>query len=115
MYFMRGSRHAGTKLAAIGLMATGLITSVHVSAETIFTINGVDVDSAVVDIYFESRLGQPGAQPTAEQRTVLMSELRDIYLLSTQESTAELLNDPVSAASRFSGRHLRRQNRLFSS
>lgn len=98
MHFKNGSRHAGTQLAAIAIVAVGLMTTGPGWAETIFTVNGVDVDSAVVDIYFESRLGQPDAQPTPEQRTVLISELRDVYLLSTQELANELVTDPKLAA-----------------
>jgi len=98
MHFKNDSRHAGTQLAAIGIVATGLMTTGLAWAETIFSVNGVDVDSAVVDVYFESRLGQPGAQPTPEQRTVLMAELRDIYLLATQDLAKELATDPKLAA-----------------
>ena len=98
MHFMNGSRHAGTRMAAYGLIAAVSFCSAAASAETVFTINGTAVDSAVIDVYFESRLGQPGAQPTPEQRTVLIGELRDIYLLSTQELASELGSDPRLAA-----------------
>jgi peptidyl-prolyl cis-trans isomerase C len=98
MYFKNGSRRTGAELAAIGIVAASLLTSGLAGAETIFTVNGADVDSAVVDIYFESRLGQTGNQPSPEQRTVLMAELRDIYLLSTQDIVNELLADPKLAA-----------------
>ena len=98
MHFMNGSRYLGTRLAAFGLIAAATFCSNAASAETVFTINGTAVDSAVIDVYFESRLGQPGAQPTPEQRTVLIGELRDIYLLSTQELASELISDPKLAA-----------------
>ena len=98
MDFMNGSRGRGTRLATIGLIAAGALTSGLVAAETIFTINGVDVDSAVVDIYFESRLGDQGGQATPEQREALMTELRDIYILSTQESAKTLAAEPRIAA-----------------
>ena len=83
---MNGSRVRGTGLAGIGFVVAGALASGLVFAETIFTVNGVDVDSTVVDIYFESRLAQQGGQATPEQREALMTELRDIYILSTQES-----------------------------
>lgn len=98
MHFKNGSRYIGTHLAAIGLIAAASFASSLASAETIFTVNGTAVDSAVVDVYFESRLGQPGAQPTADQRTVLMAELRDIYVLATQDLASELAQDPKLAA-----------------
>jgi len=98
MHFINVSRCIATRLTAIGLIATTSFAGSLAFAETIFTVNGTDVDSAVVDIYFESRLGQPGAQPTPEQRTALMAELRDIYLLSTQDVASELAKEPQLAA-----------------
>ncbi len=98
MHFMNISRCVATRLTAIGLIATASFAGNLAFAETIFTVNGTDVDSAVVDIYFENRLGQPGAQPTPEQRTALMAELRDIYLLSTQDIASELAKEPKLAA-----------------
>jgi peptidyl-prolyl cis-trans isomerase C len=98
MHFMNVSRCVATQLTAIGLIATASFAGNLAFAETIFTVNGIDVDSAVVDLYFENRLGQPGAAPTPEQRTALMSELRDIYLLSTQDIGSELAQEPRLAA-----------------
>jgi len=98
MDFMNGSRVRGTRLASIGFFAAGALAASLVSAETIFTVNGVDVDSSVVDFYFESRLAQQGGQATPEQREALMTELRDIYILSTQESAKAIEADPRVAA-----------------
>lgn len=98
MQFNYGSKYVGTHLAAIGLMAAVSFSGSFAAAETIFTVNGTTVDSAVVDVYFEQRLGQPGAQPTPEQRTALMGQLRDIYVLSTQPLATELARDPKLAA-----------------
>ena len=98
MIFKNGSRYFGTRLAMTGLIAAASFAGSLASAETIFTVNGTKVDSTVVDVYFESRLGQPDAQPTPEQRTALMSELRDIYVLSTQDLASELAKDPELAA-----------------
>jgi peptidyl-prolyl cis-trans isomerase C len=95
---MNGSRVRGTRLASIGFVAAGALASSLVFAETIFTVNGVDVDSAVVDIYFQSRLAQQGGQATPEQREALMTELRDIYILSTQDNAKALAEDPQIAA-----------------
>lgn len=92
------SNYVGTKLAAIGLIVAASVTASFASAETVFTVNGTTVDSAVIDIYFENRLGQAGAQPTPEQRTALISDLRDIYILSTQDHATELAKDPKLAA-----------------
>ena len=98
MQFKNGAGFVGTHLAALSLIAAGFFFSRSATAETIFTVNGTAVDSAVVDLYFESRLGQPGTQPTPEQRAALMAELRDIYLLSTQDIATELATGPKLAA-----------------
>lgn len=98
MRFMNGSKCVGTRLAAISLIFAATFSGSFATAETVFTVNGTAVDSAVIDVYFESRLGQPDVQPTPEQRTALISELRDIYVLSTQDLAAELASDPKLAA-----------------
>jgi peptidyl-prolyl cis-trans isomerase C len=98
MHFKHGSRNIGTQLAAIGVIAAVFTYANVAAAETVFTVNGTDVDSAVIDVYFQNRLGQQAGQPTPEQRTILIAELRDIYLLSTQDLAAELSQDPILAA-----------------
>ena len=98
MQFNIGSKHVGTQLAAIWLILAASAYGSFAAAETVFTVNGVDVDSAVIDVYFQSRLGEAAAQPTPEQRTALIAELRDIYLLSTQDQAAELAKNPTLAA-----------------
>jgi peptidyl-prolyl cis-trans isomerase C len=99
MYFMNGSRMSGTRQIACAFALTFAFFSGHAAADTIFTVNGVDVDSAVVDIYFEGRLsGRPSSAATPEERVALIAELKDIYLLATQENVAELSKDPQVAA-----------------
>ncbi len=98
MCFTNGSRLAGTNPTAIGIVAVALFAGGLASGETIFTVNGTAVDSAVVDVYFASRLGNANTQPTPEQRTALMSELRDIYVLATQDLASEVIKDPQLAA-----------------
>lgn len=98
MLFKNSSGHAGASLAAMGLTFTALTFGGTAAAETVFTINGTPVDSAVIDVYFEQRLGQNAAQPTPEQRTILIAQLRDIYVLATQDLAKELAKDPKLAA-----------------
>lgn len=96
MYVKTGSRLTGTRLLAC---ATFLLFGGQAAADTIFTVNGKDVDSAVVDIYFEGRLGgRPANSATPEEREALMGELRDIYLLATQDDVGALAEDPQIAA-----------------
>ncbi len=98
MDLKNGSRNRGTRLAACSLLISGILFAQVLSAETIFTVNGVDVDSAVVDLYFNSRLGNQGGQATPEQREILMAELRDIYILATQDEAAALAQNERIAA-----------------
>jgi peptidyl-prolyl cis-trans isomerase C len=93
MYLKNGSRFRGTRLAAIGVFAAGALATGTASADTIFTVNGVDVDSAVVDLYFNSRLGGQGGQATPEQRIALIAELKDIFVLATQPGAAKYAQD----------------------
>ncbi|MBT5218403.1 MAG: hypothetical protein HOM16_02820, partial [Woeseia sp.] len=57
MNFLNGSPGRGKQLATITLVTMGTLSITQASAETIFSMNGVDVDSTVVDLYFNSRLG----------------------------------------------------------
>lgn len=98
MVFNCGSRLAGTSLAAIGVSLVAAVFGGIAAAETVFTVNGKTVDSAVIDVFFEQRLGQNAAQPTPEQRTILIAQLRDIYVLATQDLAAELARNPRLAA-----------------
>lgn len=79
-----GSLFAGALLAA----------SFAANAETEITINGVDVDSAVVDAYIETRTQKPASQATADERAAWIEELTDLYLLTTQARVKELVADP---------------------
>jgi len=98
MNLIKRSRTAGTILATFALTITATLFAGPVAADTIFTVNGVAVDSSVVDFYFENRLGRPGPPDTTEEREILMSELKDIYLLSTQDFVEELAKEPKAAA-----------------
>ena len=64
------------------------------SAETIATVNGVEIDSSTLDFYLESRLQKPAAQASEQERDAVLRELTDIYLLTTQPAARELESDP---------------------
>lgn len=98
MLFRSRSSSIGTTLASICSILAVSATGGIASAETVFTVNGTPVDSAVIDVYFENRLGDAAAQPSPDQRTALIAELRDIYVLATQDIAAELAKDPQLAA-----------------
>lgn len=92
MIFDHGSRASGTRQFAASL-AIAVICSTAAQAETVATVNGADIDSSVADLYVLSRTNRPAAQASAQEREVLMQELKDIYILSTQDSAADVLND----------------------
>ena len=63
-------------------------------AETALTVNGVDIDSTVLDMYLAGRIQKPAEQITAEERKLVLQELTDIYLLTTQPNAKALEADP---------------------
>lgn len=76
-------------------VAVALLTaSIAANAATEVTINGVDVDSAVIDAYIETRTQKPASEATAEERAAWIEELTDLYLLTTQARVDELAADP---------------------
>ncbi len=68
------------------------------SGETVMTVNGVDIDSTVLELYIESRMQRPAAQVGPEERASMLEELQDIYLLTTQPRADELAKDSRTAA-----------------
>ena len=86
------SARAGASVALAATVILGGATAAM--AETVFTVNGVDVDSSVVDMYLESRIQRPADQASAEERAVIQQELTDIYLLTTQPAAESLAEDP---------------------
>jgi peptidyl-prolyl cis-trans isomerase C len=85
---------------AFGTLLLSIFTaaSAPALAETVKTINGVDIDSSVVDMYIESRTQRPAAAAAPEERATLIDELTDIYLLTTQDRAKELADDPAVKA-----------------
>ncbi len=90
MKLLPSSGRARTLAAGILIIATGL-TVAH--AETVLTVNGIDIDSAVVDMYIESRTQKPASQVMAVERDSLMAEITDIYLLTSQPGVEKLMDD----------------------
>lgn len=84
------------RAAGCGLLITAAVCSQSTVAvaETEVTVNGVDIDSNVIDVYIESRTQKPAEQASAEERAQWVAELTDIYLLTTQARVDELAQDP---------------------
>lgn len=80
---------SGSIFAAVLLAA-----SFAANAETEVTVNGVNVDSTVVDAYIETRTQKPASEATTDERAAWIEELTDLYLLTTQARVEELVADP---------------------
>jgi peptidyl-prolyl cis-trans isomerase C len=91
MIFNSRSSRFGTLIAVASLAASGFSTA---TAETVVTVNGIDIDSTVFDAYLESRFQKPAAQASADERATVEQELTDIYLLTTQPKAEEFSEDP---------------------
>jgi peptidyl-prolyl cis-trans isomerase C len=98
MYFNNRSKRFGTFSAAAIVGASAILLATTSMAATVVTVNGSDIDSAVFNMYLESRLQKPAAQATGEERDIVLQELTDIYLLTTQPRAEELRSDPATQA-----------------
>lgn len=88
----------------VALAATAMIATTA-TAETVATVNGVDIDSAIMEMYLESRIQKPADQATPDERSIVLQELQDIYLLTTQPNAEALAGDPqVKAQIELQGR-----------
>lgn len=85
------SRIFGTSAAVAAIALTS--TSVA-GAETVATVNGVDIDSTVLDLYISSRIQKPATEATPAERDSSLQELTDIYLLTTQPIAKTFKDDP---------------------
>ena len=91
MNFNCGSSYLGTLAVLATFMAATIPTA---SAETVMTVNDVDIDSSVFNTYGESRFQKPAMQMTGEERALVEQELTDIYLLTSQPSAERFEQDP---------------------
>ena len=94
MYYLTDSSRGGMRIAALASAILFALGAAGVNAETVKTVNGTPIDSAVVDFYLFSRTQKPIDQITDEERASLLVELTDIYLLSTGDAADEVANDP---------------------
>ena len=85
---------AGTRRLALSAGLLSVFAMSVSSAETVATVNGEAIDSSVLDFYAQSRTQRPPEQVSAEERAALLSELTDLYLLSTQDAATAVRNDP---------------------
>jgi len=84
------SGRAGHLAACVLMIATNMAVA---QAETALTVNGIDIDSSVVDVYIQSRTQKPANQLTREERDSLIAEISDVYLLTSQPGVEDLMSD----------------------
>jgi peptidyl-prolyl cis-trans isomerase C len=90
MYFNNGSNVIGTKLSAAILGSIAMFVAATSSGATVATVNGQDIDSSVFDVYLITRLQKSAFEATGEERDLILQELTDIYLLTSQPRAKEL-------------------------
>lgn len=88
-----GRAAARLSLAAFAIACTGIA-----SAEAIKTVNGVDIESDVYNLYVQTRYNKPAEDATPQERSAAMQEITDIYLLTTQPSAKVLESNPRTQA-----------------
>jgi len=92
------SRFIGMSATFAAFAALALSSTSGANAETVATVNGVAIDSAIVDLYLSSQTQRPAAEATAAERNSAITELTDIYLLTTQPEAKAFANDTVVKA-----------------
>jgi peptidyl-prolyl cis-trans isomerase C len=92
------SRRTSLWMSFCTFAAAATLLAGNASAESIRTVNGVDIDSDVYDFYLETRYGKPAANATAQEKSTGMQELVDLYLLTTQSRAIELAKEPRTKA-----------------
>lgn len=97
MIFKTGSGMPGAKLAAGVFCAVALLASGALWAQ-VATVNGAEISDDVFNMYLESRIQKPAANATQDERTAILNELKDIYLLTTQPQAKQLAARPRTAA-----------------
>ena len=87
------SRSTGIILAMTAIAVIAFVSTKSV-ADSVASVNGVEIDQSTFDFYLQNRVQTPLAQVTAEERETVLQELKDIYILSTQPRAGDLAEDP---------------------
>ena len=91
------SRRTGTTLAATVALALTFATA-PVFAQTVATVNGIEISTIMFEQYLQTRIQKPVAEATAEERENVLIEMKDIYLLTTLPRADELAEDETIKA-----------------
>ncbi len=90
---IKRSRFAGITLAITAIAVIAFVSTNSI-ADSVATVNGVEIDKSTFDFYLQNRVQTSLAQVTTEERDIVLQELKDIYILSTQPRASELAEDP---------------------
>ncbi len=90
---IKRSRFAGIILAITAIAIIAFVSTNSI-ADSVATVNGVEIDKFTFDFYLQNRVQTPLAQVTPEERDIVLQELKGIYILSTQPRASELAEDP---------------------
>jgi peptidyl-prolyl cis-trans isomerase C len=91
------SRRTGTTLASVfAIVAT--LAAAPVFAEAVATVNGVEISSIAFEQYIQTRIQKPAAEATAEEREAILTEMKDIYYLTTLPRAEVLAEDELTKA-----------------
>ena len=82
------------QLSLLAVAGAAFFASSVAAAQSIATVNGVEIDTSTFEFYLESRAQKPLAEITDAERSVVLQELKDIYLLTTQPAAKKLAEDP---------------------
>jgi len=91
-----GSSLTGTRLLAISLSASFLLTACQASSEE--PESTALFDQAVLDLLLESRIQKPASEATSEERATAVDELTNIYVISNLPRAIELSETPAIKA-----------------
>lgn len=91
------SRSLGTLLTPL-IAVVAAVAANSAMAQTVATVNGVEIDQTLFNTYLENRAQKPAAEATQEERDTVMQELTDIYLLTTLPRAEELAADSATKA-----------------
>ena len=93
-----GFRLSGAMPLAAVVLSLACMTPTTASAQSATTVNGEEIPSDVATLFIEARTQKPATDATAAERTEAMSQLTDIYLLTTQPIAKQLAEQPRTKA-----------------
>lgn len=89
---------SGSRLAGVIIAAGASVLAGAALAQSAATVNGEEISTDVVDLFLESTTQKPATDATPAERTAVLDQLTDIYLLTTQPRAKELAEDPRTKA-----------------